>query len=329
MTAPGGTGVRVVVLNWRNGPDTVECLDSLYGQAAAEFDGVVLCDNASGDDSLERVEAWAAGAGVGLSHHRPREAGFEPLGQRPAGAGPVLEVLHLPRNLGYAGGNNAALRWLGSHTDYRLALLLNNDTLVRPGAVSAMAAQFDRPGVGLCGATVVYAREPARVQARGGARYNRWLARARHLGAGGPLPSAVEREALERELDYVLGAAVMVSRALLERVGPMDERYFLYYEEIDWATRARRAGFRLAWAPEAVIAHKEGATVGSSADGRRRSLWSEYHLVRSSLLYTAKFHPVLLPGVWVFALLKTLRAALRGEGGRARVRCRAMLGLPP
>ncbi|HMR76964.1 MAG TPA: hypothetical protein PKD61_17715, partial [Polyangiaceae bacterium] len=181
-------------------------------------------------------------------------------------------------------------------------------------------------GIGMCGATVVYHREPASVQAFAGASFRPWFARARHLGAHARLSAPRDRAAVEQDLDYLLGAAMMVSRALLERVGLMDERYFLYYEEVDWATRAKRAGFSLAWAPDAVVLHKEGATIGSSFVPAQRSLLSEYYLVRSAVLFTRKLYPQYLPSVVMYSLVRTLRWLLAGDLKRARVRLKALLG---
>jgi GT2 family glycosyltransferase len=120
---------------------------------------------------------------------------------------------------------------------------------------------------------------------------------------------------------------MMVTRRFLEDVGSMNETYFLYYEEIDWATRARRGGFHLGYAPDAIVYHKEGGTIGSSANRTKRSLMSEYYLIRSRLLFTRKYYPYFLPSVIVFSFGQIARHASSGDLRRFANGLRALLGL--
>ena len=90
---------------------------------------------------------------------------------------------------------------------------------------------------------------------------------------------------------------------------------------------ARRKGYRLGFAPKAVIYHKEGRSTGNAALGSRRSLVSEHYLISSRIKLTKKFYPWFLPTVVVFCLAQTLRAAGRGDGARVRVMLRAILGM--
>jgi GT2 family glycosyltransferase len=180
----------------------------------------------------------------------------------------------------------------------------------------------------MVGCTVAYHHQRDRVQAWGGATFARWLARAAHIGAHAPIDLAPDVQQVEARLDYVLGAALAISKECLDAVGLMEERYFLYFEEIDWAERARRAGFTLGFAPDARVRHKEGGSIGSSADKAKRSLLSEHYLARSAIRFTRKFHPWFLPTVLAYQLVKAAQAALNGDVCRAWVRLRGMSGLP-
>lgn len=320
----------LVLLNWRNGQDTVDCLDSILKTADPAVAGVVVCDNASGDDSVQRLREWAARECVAWSEHAWRDGAFSPELETRAGVQVSVPffLVQTGANLGFAGGNNVGLTFVQQYAAYDFVFLLNNDALLTEGSIESMIRRFDNPSVGMCGCTVVYHHTPSRVQAYGGARYQPMLGRARHIGAGALVSAPRPREDVERQLDYVLGAAMMVSRPCLEAVGLMEERYFLYYEEIDWATRARAKGFRLAYAPEAVVFHKEGGTIGSSATSGQRSLLSEHYLVRSRIQFTRKFYPYFLPSVMVFSLLQISRSLPRGDWSRFRVGLRALLGRP-
>jgi GT2 family glycosyltransferase len=330
--------VCVVLLNYNGWADTLECLESVL-RGGPELT-VVVCDNASTDGSPERLRAWAEGRLD--SWVRPdnplRSLSFPPLpkpvpfveygrdeaergGAREDGARLVL--VRTGGNLGYAGGNNVGLRYALAR-GFDAVWLLNNDTVVRPDTLAPMVEEMRRdPRVGIVGSTLLYYHDPATVQARGGARYNPWLALPRHLGAGQPAGLAVDAAEVERRLAYVTGASMLVSSSFLREVGLMSEDYFLYFEEIDWATRG--AGrFRMAYAPESVVFHREGGTIGARA-GRKTAL-ADYHFMRNRILYTRKYRPAALPTVYFALAVAALRRAGRGEWDRARMIARLCWG---
>lgn len=327
------SSVWIVVLNWNNGPDTVECLQSIHDVQDPAVAGVVVCDNGSTDDSYRLIREWFRERQVALTEVSWQAPSFLPARTEGAVADglsppPFFVLVQTGANLGFAGGNNVGIRFVQQLRIDAAILLLNNDTLLTSDAVSRMARRLaDDPQIGMCGGTVVYDAARGTVQAWGGARFQPWLARASHLGARAEFAAPRDATAIEAQLDYILGAALLISRPCLDVVGLLDERYFLYYEEIDWAVRARRAGFALGYAPAAVVFHKEGGSAGSSADPGRRSLLSEFHLVRSALRFTRKFYPWYMPTVVLYALLQSGRALLRGDVRRLRVRLRAMLGM--
>lgn len=322
--------VFVVTVNWKNGPDTVEALQSICDVNSPCVGGVVVCDNASNDGSSELIRSWAAAADVGLLEYTWRAGGFvlseSATSNFRDGSGLEVVLIHTGANLGFSGGNNVGIEFIRRNRAYEQIFLLNNDALLKRGAVESMAETFIDPKVGMCGATVVYHHTPDRIQALGGSRFSPLFGRASHIGAGRLVSDARHRGEVEKNLDYILGAALMISRHCLDAIGLLEERYFLYYEEIDWATRARRAGFTLAYAPDAVIFHKEGGTIGSSTDRTKRSLLSEYYLLRSRLSFTRKLYPVYLPTVLLFSGFQVIRHLARGEFGRFKNGCRALLG---
>ena len=330
------TRVWVVTLNWNNAVDTIDCLESVLAVNDPAITGVVVCDNGSTDASLHSLRSWL----------RRRARHWQELvceGPAPAMAwraidGPGITVpngevgfvlIRNGANLGFSAGNNVGLRWIMQQAAYDHVLVLNNDTVLTPGAVSAMATrQSGDPTIGICGATVVYAHTPDTVQALGGSAFDPWIGRARHVGGHQSRSAPRDRNAVEAQLDYIIGAAMMISRPCLEAVGLLYEGYFLYYEEIDWALRVRRAGFRLGYAPDAEILHKEGATIGSSSNRAKRSLVSEHYLFSSRSRFTWRFYPWFLPSVMAIDLMRVLRSLMDRDPRRAFVQLRAMLGLP-
>lgn len=119
---------------------------------------------------------------------------------------------------------------------------------------------------------------------------------------------------------------MLVSAAFLRDVGPMNEDYFLFFEEIDWCERGRRKGYKYAYASEAIVYHKEGAAIGTGT-GARRSLLAEYYGMRNRLLVTWRFFPWAFPTVWLIGWLQVARRALQRRPANAWLMAKVLCGL--
>jgi GT2 family glycosyltransferase len=209
--------------------------------------------------------------------------------------------------------------------------LLNNDTVVAPDTAAALLTEMDAtPGIGMCGTTVLYYWRPAIIQALNGLRYNPLRGTAAAIGGGQPADAPYDKRAVAAATDFVLGASLAVSRSFLETIGLMEESYFLYFEELDWATRNERLGtnrFTTAFADQARVWHKEGGSIGSSSVKGQRSAFSDYWLTRSRLGYVRRFSPWLLPWHWLLTIALAGRRLLRRQPDKARTVLRALLGL--
>jgi GT2 family glycosyltransferase len=169
------------------------------------------------------------------------------------------------------------------------------------------------PAAGICGSTLLHYHDPRRIQALGGSSYNPWLGRGRHISGGLPADkSTIQPSAVESDLSYVVGASMLVRRRFLEEVGLMSEHYFLYFEELDWALRAR-SRFSLAYSPNSVVYHKEGASTGSSALAVRRSRLADFYSSRNRMLITRKYFPWAVIPTGAILALKALSSLMRGE----------------
>lgn len=321
--------VYIVLVNWNGWRYTLACLESLFRQAYASW-RVIVCDNGSTDGSTDYMKAWANGR-----LQLDMEDGF-PLANliSPAVAKPIgyleydrveaeaggsgdeheepLILIHTGANLGWAGGNNVALRYLEGRVDYDSIWILNNDTIVHPDALSILMGKLRRhTSYGMCGATLVYQHNPSWIQTRGGNRYRPWLAQTRPIGfLESPRAEVVEAD-IEKRMAYVSGACMLVTRRFVSDVGRLSEIYFLYYEELDWALRARAYGYQLAYASQAVIYHKEGASIGGGNRDRAEKSWTaDYFEIRNRVVLTRKFYPWALPVVCL-ALSMTLANRVR------------------
>ncbi|MBU1042253.1 MAG: glycosyltransferase family 2 protein [Proteobacteria bacterium] len=314
MTSRTSHGYSAVILNYGQWQATLACLESLYSSSLPP-ERVVVCDNPSGDDSLRHLAFWAEAqlqAGRISSWRLVSNPANTPASPNDSQA--ELILIDNGANLGYAGGNNRGLRYL-LDLGAEYIWLLNNDTIVLPDAPAALLDYMgENQRCGLCGALTRYMETPDIVQCYGGGWYHEIWGRGGLYGDGDMLPLGQVPLDFAPPLDYVNGASVFLRRAFLVDVGLMEERYFLYCEEIDWARRARGC-WALGFAPRATVLHMEGLSTGMSNRRRLgRSFKIMLRLVRSRLLFTLLHCPWFLPtvalGQAVAAIGKICKVAL-------------------
>jgi GT2 family glycosyltransferase len=232
--------VGVVLLNWNGTPDTIRCLRSLEASTYANL-RIIVVDNNSRDDSVSILRSHC----------------------------PPVELIVSEANSGFAGGNNHGLarcRDLG--LDY--ALLLNNDTTVSPEAVERLvrAAECDEH-IAISAPAIYYMDNPNRLWYIG-ARWPAWS----------PLPrtiSRLPRSARVFDVDIVAGAAMLIRCRCFREVGLLDERYFMYYEDVDYCERVRAAGNRICVVPEAKVWHKVSGSTRQDIS-LQRNLRAKYRM---------------------------------------------------
>ena len=172
----------------------------------------------------------------------------------------------------------------------------------------------EMPGVGMLGSTLRYYDKPDTVQAMGGARLNRSNGTSRHIGQGARIDDLpTEGSAVEGEMAYVMGASMLVTRKFIADVGLMEEDYFLYFEEIDWALRA--AGrFSIGYAPGSHVFHKSGAN-----SSKILPLFTSGFYYRNRLRFVARFLPQRLSAAKWSLFRELLRHAARGRWRHVRL----------
>lgn len=294
--AAGAPRVVAVVLNWNGGDETLACLRSLR-RATGVVPVPLLADNGSGDGSVERALA----------------------------EDPSLHVLRHGANLGYAAGNNRALRHALDVLGADWVCLLNSDVVVAPDTFGQLlagveAAQEDDPRpVGAAGPCLLYRDRPDVVWACGG-RVGPRLNVTQLLGHGGRAPDG---EPLD--VDYVPGACLLVSRLACERAGLLDESYFCYLEDADWGVRMRRAGLRTLAVPRARAWHALSASTGGGYSAGRKYMTA----VNSVRFLRQHGTPAGWAALLVFDLLlwplAFLRAAPAGGAAGALAKLRGVL----
>ncbi len=245
-------------------------------------------------------------------------------------------MLQNPRNNGFAAGCNLGIA-AALDRNAQFVWLLNNDAQICPGAYEALKeCAAERPRA-IIGATVVDAENRTHIQAAGGVRYcpaTTWMTPAH---AGEPLEATPQLS--EPRMDYIYGASVFLPAAFFRAHEGLDEMVFLYFEELDLCRRAMSEGYALHWCRRCVVLHQGGAATGVTT-GRvdTSNAIACFHETRSSVLFTRKHYPWLLPVVLLvrtlgkscflawrrqWALIPSVfRGALQGLGSRPASRTR-------
>lgn len=256
--------VAIVVLNYNGTVDTLECLRSLARCTYANSMTIVV-DNASRDgDALARAV----------------QSEF-----------PSVHFLPQSDNTGFSGGNNAGIHHALEQGSEHV-ILLNNDTTVDPDFITRMiaVAQSDEH-IGVIGSKIYFHKEPNRIWFNG-ADFS-WTDGGKHFQYGEN--DAAPHEQAVIPTAFITGCTMLITKKVIEKIGLLEEAFFMYYEDIDYCLRAQQAGFALRIAQGAHVWHK----VSRSSAGMGASRVHYYH-IRNALLLTSRNASKFVK-MWVYA----------------------------
>lgn len=285
--------VTVAIVNWNSGPDLRKCIAAVQQNTKVTWK-LLIVDNASTDASLEGVDETS----------------------------PVTRVLRSERNLGFAGAVNLAL----GEVETPFVLLLNPDAFVKPACIDALVARAQaEPRAAAVGAGLRNLDGSLQVAARNFPSPATHLVEAfrlykplRFVPGLGRWYLVVSRQDEVRKVDWVVGACMLIRIAAVRDIGPFDDSFFMYAEELDWCLRARRKGWEVWFEPSAVANHRLG---GSSRQNELALMVESY---RSMYRFYAKYYP----RSWTAEarvitraamLARTLALPFRRERGSARL----------
>lgn len=244
--------VAIIILNWNNPDDTLACLRSVTAlDYPADHCRVIVVDNGSTDDSVVRILA----------------------------AHPDIVLIQNRANVGYAEGNNVGIQYaLDLPIDYML--ILNNDVEVRSDFLLHLIVEAETdPAIGIVGPKMYFV-EPSDMIFAAGSLVKWDEGTIHHRGIWqresevGPLFADTPED-----VDFIVGCGVLFRKEVMDAIGGLESRYYLNFEDVDICIRAKRAGYRVRYVPQAILYHKVSATLGQG------SPQNTYYMTRNALLF--------------------------------------------
>ena len=279
--------IGVLIVTWNRREDVLECIDSVLRSSYPRL-AVYVVDNASTDGSSQAIA------------ERYQD----------------VRLIRSEENLGFAGGNNLGLAET-LDDGMEAVFLVNDDAVLAKDTVSKLIdGGFADPAVGVLAPKVLIHAEPGVIWSAGGRIDSNGISVQRHYG------EADNGQADEpAEIDYAVGCAMLVKADIIRKVGVMDPRYFMYYEEVDWCRRIRQAGYRILYVPGSRVLHK----VTLKGGGNNRAA---YYFARNRLLYLNSGGVPQSKISWI-ALSDILRSAaahaVKGRSDESRMMIRAVV----
>jgi hypothetical protein len=270
--------IAIIVLNWNTYELTQKCLNSLSKISYANFQ-IILVDNGSQD-----------GSGVKLNRE------FNPA-----------KYFSNSKNLGFTGGNNIALQNLDKSFDY--VLLLNSDTEVDTGFLEPLVRRMDsEPNIGAI-QPVIFNYENPKIVWNAGGDFNRFIGTSDTVGKGKQFDSLNR----EKYTDWISGCCILIRKEAIEKVGLLDDRFFAYYEDVDWSLRMKESGYDLGVEYKSIIFHHQGGSTKENNTGNEGALpaYSHYLNIRNHLFILRK-HPKAFNtiGSWGYQFIKLIGYSL-------------------
>jgi GT2 family glycosyltransferase len=186
---------------------------------------------------------------------------------------PEVKLIVSYKNLGFAGGNNLGIEM----STGKYILFLNNDTEVDAGFLEPLVDLFEKnPEAGIASSKILYYNSDNTIQYAGSTCVNPFTGRNKRVGF---MEKDRGQHDTLRETELAHGAAMMVPRSVINKVGVMPEFFFLYYEEVDWCESIKKAGYKIFYVPASKVYHKESMSVG------KKSTIKTYYMTRNRLLF--------------------------------------------
>jgi GT2 family glycosyltransferase len=308
--------VYIILLNYNNWADTIECLESVLRNDYPNYQ-VIVVDNNSPNNSMKYLKAWAEGKlDVWVKPDNPlRNLSFPPVPKPipyvyytreeaekcknldleeklksniPEGVTTKYPIVFIQsgNNLGFAGGNNVGIRYALIKNDFDSVILLNNDTVIKGDAISILVdARLELGEKAIYGGRIYYYSDPERLWYDGG-KISEWTGRAFHLNFN-KFKRDLENKCHIIQINFISFCFVLMPKFILQKVGLLDETYFMYVDDWDYCYKVWKLGYKLYHVINSEIWHK----VGASSRKGEVSEFSVYWTIRNRIIFILKNLP--------------------------------------
>jgi len=290
--------VSIIIVNWNSWKDTIECLESLQRITYPNYE-IILVDNGSKDESIEKIKKWANGDIKVKSKffkynptNKPikcieydREEAEKDEGKKKEitslASNERLIIIKNEKNYGFAEGNNIGIKYTLKVLNPDYVLMLNNDTVVDKKFLTELVKVAEgNEKIGIVGPKIYFYDRPANIQSAGG-KISFIKGRTYPLQYN-ELDSKLNNEL--KKTEFVCGCAMLIHNRFLQKFGLFDPSYFSYWEDVDLSLRIRKEGYELFLVPQAKIWHK-----GSASTGGYMNPYAYYYSVRNAIYFVLKY----------------------------------------
>ncbi|OIR07042.1 N-acetylglucosaminyl-diphospho-decaprenol L-rhamnosyltransferase [mine drainage metagenome] len=266
----------IIIVNWNSYNYTFQCINSINQTNNHEFDIIVVDNNSEDGSGIQLKEAFNN-----------------------------IVLIQSDKNTGFAGGNNLGIRYAIDH-GYEYSFMLNNDTVVPQNFLSPLIEYMEsHTGIGMIQPKIYFNHDRSLLW-NGGSYYNHFLGLTYTSNHFFSFFKNIERI---KKVDWVTGCAFLAKNSVLEEVGYFDEKFFMYYEDVDLSFRIKKAGHTLIYHPASVVYHEAGASLKKKVKTREGYLnpYVHYLNARNKIYFLRKHTAVYyLPGVIVFSFLHSV-----------------------
>lgn len=300
--------VAIIVVNYIRWDLTIECIESLLVQNYPNFH-IFIVDNDSKNSSLMYIADWLKGKSTSepVDKHRlkmiPQNkdtlqfpipfqilTDFTQYIPNEQTKDPQVTLIQSKENLGFAGGNNLALKYAFQKKRFEYYWLVNNDAVVDKNALKELIVKAKlNKNYGLCGSLTLHYNNPQLVQCYGGGRYNPKWAIGYLYGYNQKYQKNIDENDVETKINYINGASCLIANQCIEKIGFLPETYFLYLEDVHYSVLVQRHGFRLGFSKNSIVYHRESTTTNEGKN--KKSLTTEFYFHRNRILLTKSLFP--------------------------------------
>jgi GT2 family glycosyltransferase len=265
--------LAIIIVNWNQFNLTHDCIISLKNCDYGNFK-IILVDNASEDKS-----------GIKLINKFPD-----------------VVFIQNKKNLGFTGANNIGIKYAINHS-FKFVMLLNNDTEVDKNFISPLINKLsNNSNVGAVQPVITNWHNRNRIWNFGG-KINKFTGQVQTINKG----KKIDQINLKDETEWISGCCFVIKSEIIEKVGKLDNSYFVYFEDVDWSVRIVQAGYKLELEPKSLIYHHEGASWKNKKKSREGSIspYTHYLNIRNHIYFILKFKHKFNPiGVLLYQIIK-------------------------